>query len=160
MPTIPTNVPSFTAAHITFLKLAAALWVIWGLVHAFAGVMTMASDTATGFSNIADAVDPAAFVIGYPDAVGAVLNQHGWNLLWVGIVTVVGAVFIWRQNLTAVWVTAMVGGLLDVGYFVFLDLGGYARFFPGRLMTLISATAILLSGWVWLAHRRAQRQTV
>ena len=155
MATIPLNVPSFTAAHATLLKIAAALWVIWGLVHAFAGVMTIAADPATGFGNIADAVDPAVLAMNYPDAVGAVLNQHGWNLLWGGIVTIVGAVFIWRRNLTAVWVTAMVGGLLDVGYFLFLDLGGYVRFVPGTIMTLISATAILLSGWVWLAHRRA-----
>ena len=155
MTTTPTTAPSFTAAHATLLKLAAALWVIWGLVHAFAGAMTIAAAPATGFGNIADAVDPAAFVMDYPDAVGAVLNQHGWNLLWGGIVTIVGAVFIWRRNLTAIWVTAMVGGLLDIGYFLSLDLGGQVRFFPGTLMTLVSATAILLSGWVWLAHRRA-----
>ncbi|MEM1116373.1 MAG: hypothetical protein AAGJ11_07695, partial [Bacteroidota bacterium] len=109
----------------------------------------------TGFGNIADAVDPAVFVLDYPDAVGAVLNQHGWNLLWGGIVTIIGAVFIWRRNLTAIWVTAMVGGLLDVGYFLFLDLGGHVRFIPGTLMTLVSATAILLSGRVWLAYRSA-----
>jgi hypothetical protein len=148
-------VPSFTATQSTLLKIAAALWVIWGLVHALAGVMTIAADPATGFGNIADAVDPAVLAMDYPDAVGAVLNQHGWNLLWGGIVTIVGAAFIWRRNLTAIWVTAMVGGLLDVGYFLFLDLGGYVRFVPGTIMTLISATAILLSGWVWLAHRRA-----
>ena len=150
----PISAPSFTAAHATLLKTAAALWVIWGLVHAFAGVMTIAADPATGFGNIADAVDPSVLVMDYPDAVGAVLNQHGWNLLWGGIVTIIGAVLIWRRNLTAVWVTAMIGGLLDVGYFLFLDLGDYVRFVPGTIMTLVSATAILLSGWVWLSHRR------
>ena len=140
---------------MTLLKSAAVLWVIWGLVHAFAGVMTISLDPATGFGNIADAVDKAVFAIDYPDAVGAVLNQHGWNLLWGGVVTMVGAVFIWLRSLTAIWVTALVGGLLDIGYFLFLDLGGYVRFVPGTVMTLFSATAILLSGWVWLAHRRA-----
>ncbi|MEM1118132.1 MAG: hypothetical protein AAGJ11_16590, partial [Bacteroidota bacterium] len=93
MATTPTTTPAFTAAHTTLLKIAAVLWVIWGLVHAFAGAMTIAADPATGFGNIADAVDPAVFVLDYPDAVGAVLNQHGWNLLWGGIVTIIGAVF-------------------------------------------------------------------
>ncbi|MEO0559342.1 MAG: hypothetical protein AAF170_14285 [Bacteroidota bacterium] len=149
------NSPSLTSTQTTLLKTASVLWVIWGLVHAFAGVMTISADPAAGFGAIADAVDPAVLAMDYPDAVGAVLNQHGWNLLWGGIVTLVGAVFIWRRNLTAIWVTAMVGGLLDVGYFLFLDLGGYVRFVPGTVMTLVSATAILLSGWVWQAHRRA-----
>jgi len=155
MATTPTNSPSLTSTQTTFLAIAATLWIIWGLVHAFAGVMTILADPATGFRNIADAVDPAVLAMDYPDAVGAVLNQHGWNLLWGGVVTIIGAVLVWRRNLTAVWVTAMVGGLLDVGYFLFLDLGGYVRFVPGTIMTLFSATAILLSGWVWLAHRRA-----
>ncbi|MEM6285881.1 MAG: hypothetical protein AAF845_01860 [Bacteroidota bacterium] len=155
MASTPTKTLAFTTAHTALLKIAAVLWVVWGVVHAFAGVMTIASDPATGFGNIADAVDPAVFVLDYPDAVGAVLNQHGWNLLWGGIVTIIGAVFIWRRNLTAIWVTAMVGGLLDVGYFLFLDLGGHVRFIPGTLMTLVSATAILLSGRVWLAYRSA-----
>ena len=155
MATTPTNSPSLTSTQTTFLAIAATLWIIWGLVHAFAGVMTILADPATGFRNIADAVDPAVLAMDYPDAVGAVLNQHGWNLLWGGVVTIIGAVLVWRRNLTAVWVTAMVGGFLDVGYFLFLDLGGYVRFVPGTIMTLFSATAILLSGWVWLAHRRA-----
>ena len=30
---------------------------------------------------------------------------------------------------------------------------GLVHFFPGRLMTLFSASAILLSGWVWLTNR-------
>ncbi len=155
MTTTSTQAPLFTSLQATLLKIAAALWVAWGLVHALAGLLTIIGDPAAGFQAIADAADPAALALDYPDAVGAVLNQHGWNLLWGGVVTIIGAVFIWRQNMTSVWVTAMVGGLLDVGYFLFLDLGGYVRFAPGTVMTLVSATAIVLSGWVWLAHRRS-----
>lgn len=73
------------------------------------------------------------------------LNQHGWNLLWGGLYTVIGALFIWRGNFTAIWTTAVVGGLLDVGYFLFLDLGGYVNFVPGTVMTLVSSAGILLS---------------
>ena len=139
--------------QITALKIASVLWVIWGLVHAFAGVMTISGDTAAKFSGILDATDPATFGIAWPDGVGALVNQHGWNLLCGGVVTLIGGVLIWRRNMTAIWVTAMIGGLLDLGYFTFLDLGGYVHFFPGTVMTLFSASAILLSGWVWLANR-------
>ena len=127
------------------LRIAAVLWVVWGLVHAFAGIMTVSQDSADAIAAIADAVDPELLDVAYPAAAGAILNQHGFNLFWFGIVTLVGAAFIWRGSVTALWVTALVGGLADVGYFVFLDLGGHVNFVPGTVMTIVSATAIVLS---------------
>lgn len=135
------------------LKISAVLWVIWGLVHALAGILTIAQAAPGAVAGIADAVDPALLVGPYHEAVDALLNQHGFNLLWVGIATTIGAVFIWKINMTAIWVTAMMGGLFDIGYFVFMDLGGYVNFVPGTVMTFISGSAILLSFWVWLPRR-------
>lgn len=135
------------------LQTSAVLWILWGLVHAFAGVMTIVQDPSSGFAMIADATDPELLAQSYHPAVAGVLNQHGWNLLWFGLVTLIGAVFIWRTNRTAIWVTALVGGLADLGYFLFLDLPGHVNFVPGSIMTLISASAIALSGWVWYSDR-------
>lgn len=137
------------------LKIAAFLWVIWGLVHAFAGVVVLSSDAAGGFQAIADAVAPELLDMDYPAAVGGILNQHGWNLGWFGIATIIGAYFIWRGNMTAIWVTGMIGGLADLGYLFFVDFPGYVNFFPGTIMTFVSGTAILLSFWVWWSTRRA-----
>ena len=142
-----------TSTKGNLLKVSAVLWVIWGLVHALAGFIVLSSDASGGFSAIADAVDPATLTMDYAPAVGGILNQHGWNLGWAGLATVIGAVFIWRQNLTAIWVTGMVGGMFDLGYLFFVDLPGYVHFFPGTLMTLVSATAIVLSFSVWLTER-------
>ncbi|WP_416915409.1 MAG: hypothetical protein ACMUJJ_15800 [Roseicyclus sp.] len=142
-----------TRPHALALKAAAVLWVVWGLVHALAGILTLMQDTSAGFAAIADTVDPQALVADYHAAVGGVLNQHAWNLLWFGVVTIVGAAFIWRGNLSAILVTGMVGGLADLGYLLFLDLPGFVQFFPGTFMTLISASAIGLSFWVWLSPR-------
>ncbi len=138
------------------LKTSTILWVIWGLVHLFAGIMTIFSDASGGFQGIADAVDPAALEAEYHPAVAGVLNQHGWNLGWIGLATIIGAAFIWRGNLTAIWVTGMVGGLADVGYLLFVDFPGFVNFFPGTLMTFISGTAVLLSFWVWFSQRGRQ----
>ncbi|MEM0976396.1 MAG: hypothetical protein AAGJ34_02555 [Pseudomonadota bacterium] len=137
------------------LKVAAVLWVIWGLVHAFAGIMVLSADATGGFQAIADAVPPESLVHAYEPAVGGILNQHAWNLLWFGLATLIGAVFIWRAHMTAIWVTAMVGGLADLGYFIFLDLQGYVHFFPGTVMTLISASAIVLSFIVWFQAKES-----
>ena len=127
------------------LRVAAGLWVVWGLVHALAGVLTIGRDTPDAVQGIADAVDPDTLEQHYPDAVGAIIDQHGFNLLWIGVVTLVCAYFIWRRSVLAVFLAALVGGLADVGYFLFLDLGGHVNFVPGTLMTLFSATAIITS---------------
>lgn len=132
---------------------AAVLWVIWGLVHALAGFLVLNGTTAEGFQAIADGVDPEQLIGPYPDAVGAVLSQHAWNLLWFGVVTIIGGVLVGMKNRTAIWVTAMVGGLADLGYFLFLDLPGYVNFVPGTVMTLVSGSAIIISGAIWWTTR-------
>ena len=115
-----------------FLKISAVLWIIWGLVHAFAGIMTISfiqsGDITGAVSGIADAVDPDTLAVAYPEAAGAILGQHGWNLLWGGLVTFICAFYIWRNNTNAIFLAALVGGLLDIGYFLFMDLGGFVHF--------------------------------
>ena len=143
-----------TQSQTMALKIAAVLWIIWGLVHTFAGVMVLSSDATGGFQAIADAVTPEALVAEYHPAVVGILNQHGWNLGWFGVATLIGAIFIWRHNMTAIWVTALIGGLADVGYLLFVDFPGFVNFVPGTVMTFVSGSAILLSMWVWFAHRQ------
>jgi len=142
-----------TSNQALLLKISAVLWVIWGLVHAFAGIMTIGQSAPGAVAGIADAVDPALLVGPYHEAVDALLNQHGFNLLWVGIATTVGGILIWKANMTAIWVTALLGGLFDIGYFVFMDLGGYTNFVPGTIMTIVSASAIVLSFLVYFQRR-------
>ena len=140
--------------HINLLKIAAVLWIIWGLVHTLAGVMVLSSDASGGFQAIADAVDPAALQAEYHAAVGGVLNQHGWNLGWFGIATIIGGILGWRRNMTAIGVTGMIGGLADLGYLLFVDFPGYVNFFPGTVMTFISGAAIVCSFFVWFQYRK------
>jgi len=125
------------------LKFSAILWVVWGLVHVLFGVMIILGDAGSGIQAIGNGVELTP--INYPEVLGAIMNQHGWNLVWFGVATTIGAIFIWRENKTAIWVSAMVGGLADLGYFMFLDLGGYVNFVPGSVMTIIALVAILLS---------------
>lgn len=133
----------------SFLRISAVLWAVWGAVHIFAGVIIITSDATGAVQAVADAVDPQSLVRDYPAAAGALFNQHGWNLGWIGLVTVVCAVFIWLNKTTAIWLAALVGGLADIGYFVFMDLPGHVNFVPGTLMTVVSASAITLSFAAW-----------
>lgn len=143
------NQPTLSA----FLKVSAVLWIIWGLVHIFAGVMTMygplSGDISASVAGIADGVAPASLQMEYPEALGAILGQHGFNLFWIGMVTFISGFLIWKKNRNAIFLAALTGGLADLGYFLFLDLGGHVNFVPGTVMTLISLSAILLSFYAY-----------
>lgn len=89
----------------TLLRVAAALWVVWGLVHTIARFLVMSRDTTEAVQGKADKVEPSTLEL----------------------------------------LAALVGGLADLGYFLFLDLGGYVEFVPGTVMTIVSATAIIVS---------------
>lgn len=142
----------------TLLKISAVLWIIWGIVHIFAGVTTMYhilnGDITSSVSGIADAVDPKLLQADYPKAAGAIIGQHGFNLFWIGLVTFISAFFIWKNNKNAIFLAAITGGLADLGYFLFLDLGGFVNFFPGTLMTLVSSSAIILSFFAYFKSEK------
>jgi hypothetical protein len=139
------------------LKISAVLWIIWGLVHILAGVMTikgiLTGDISASVTGIADAVDPNLLQMDYPKASGAIIGQHGFNLFWVGIVTFISAFFVWKGNRNAIFLAAIVGGLADLGYFLFMDLGGFVNFVPGTVMTIVSFLAIILSFYVYFKTR-------
>ncbi|MEM1453377.1 MAG: hypothetical protein AAF957_16760 [Planctomycetota bacterium] len=128
------------------LRLSAVLWIVWGLVHVFAGVITLvkisAGEDAKAIHGITSRVDLATLQIDYPPAAMAILSQHGFNLAWFGVVTFLCAFWVWRGQRLAVYLAALVGGLADLGYFLYIDLGGYATP-PGPQMTYICAAAIL-----------------
>lgn len=130
-------------------KVSSVLWIIWGLVHILAGVMTikgiLSNDITASVAGIADAVDPDTLKVDYPAAAGAILGQHGFNLLWIGIITTISGFYVWKGSKNAIILAAITGGLADVGYFLFMDLGGYANFMPGTVMTIFSALAIITS---------------
>lgn len=140
-------------------KASAVLWIIWGLVHIMAGAMTMkavrSDDISAAVIAIADGMDPQSLTMAYPQAVGAVIGQHGFNLLWIGLTTLVSALFVWKGNKYALFLAALCGGLADLGYFLFLDLGGFINFVPGTIMTLISSVAILLSFYAHFTRKVA-----
>ncbi|MFK8104795.1 MAG: hypothetical protein AB8G15_19915 [Saprospiraceae bacterium] len=141
-----------------FLKTAAILWIIWGLVHTFAGIITIyfisSGDISSAISGIADAIPPETLQMDYPAALGGLLGQHGFNLLWVGLVTIICGFYIWKGNKNAIFLAAIAGGLLDIGYFLFMDLGGFVHFVPGTVMTLISAVAIILSFYAYFQNKK------
>lgn len=151
------NINNYTKSGAMLLKVSAILWVIWGLVHMLAGALTMSriigDDIASAVGGIADKVNESSLMVEYPEAAGAIIGQHGFNLFWIGLVTTIAAYFIWKQKKSAIFLAALVGGLADIGYFVFLDLGGYVNFAPGTVMTIVSSLAVITSFYAYFKQR-------
>jgi hypothetical protein len=133
----------------SLFKTSSVLWIIWGIVHMFFGVfiiyLVSIGDTSRIIYEIANNISPELLTMDYPVALNALLGQHGWNLLWFGVITTITAFYVWKGNKYAIFLAALVGGLADLGYFMFMDLGGYVLFFPGKLMTYIALAAIVTS---------------
>jgi|GEM_PF-273316 len=138
------------------------LWVLWGVVHIFAGAFTLfllsSGKTAQALQGIVSKVPLESLKLEYPAAVIAILSQHAYNLAWFGVVTLVAAWFVWKRNAFAIFVASLVGGLADFGYFLTIDLGGYAAF-PGPQMTYICAAAIITGAIGLHLQRRSAFQT-
>jgi hypothetical protein len=147
-------------SKLLLLRLSAFLWVIWGAVHIFAGIMTMRGpmigEISASIAGIADAVDPSQLAMDYPAAAGAIIGQHGFNLFWIGVVTLICGFLIWRKKTSPIFLAALTGGLADLGYFLFMDLGGFVHFVPGTVMTIFSATAIVLSFYSYFNSNKLQ----
>ena len=141
------------------LKTSAILWGIWGAFHIFVGVFLLVllgqGKTAEALHGIAGTVELASLQMDYPLAAVATLKQHAFNLGWFGLVTLVGSVFVWRKSVQAIFLCALVGGLGDFGYFLFIDLPSLATP-PGPQMTWISATAIILSVYAYFRSNRLE----
>lgn len=116
------------------------------------GILT--GDIAASVAGIADKINPETLKMDYPNASGAIIGQHGFNLFWIGFVTLISAFYIWKGNKSAIFLAAITGGLTDVGYFLFMDLGGYVNFMPGTVMTTICALAIITSFWYYFKNRK------
>ena len=116
------------------------------------GVLT--DDISASIIGIADAVEPSTVQMDYPKAAGAIIGQHGFNLFWIGIVTFICAFFIWKGNKNAIFLAVITGGLADLGYFLFLDLGGFVKFVPGTVMTIVSSLAIITSFYYYFKTRK------
>ena len=136
--------------RVTLFRTSAALWAIWGVFHLIIGIYLLyllnSGRVAEALHGIAGQMDLSALDVDYPLAAVATLKQHAYNLGWFGLVTSIGSVWVWRQNVSAAALCAIIGGLGDIGYFLFIDLGGLAVP-PGPQMTWIAAAAIALSAY-------------
>ena len=128
-------------------KAGAALFVLWGILHVFAGgsfLMAAAGPDATLPSWDGSAAAPAG-------AAGPYLAQHGFNLLWAGLfAAVVGAWLNWRNSRVGYWANLAVVSLFDIGFVVFVLAPGHIPLEAGILGPILwlAAVAFATAGYL------------
>ena len=133
------------------LRVSAVLWAIWGLFHlSLLGIIVLLSQEhpVGAFQAVPEVVGFDMFGMANRLAVIASLKQHAFNLGWIGAAVTVGSVFVWKKNVNAIFFCALLGGFADLGYFLFVDLPGFADP-PGPQMTYICVAAIASSFYVY-----------
>ncbi|MGB0876055.1 MAG: hypothetical protein ACPGVY_13625 [Mycobacterium sp.] len=159
----PTSIPTNNAQPwrrtlaLIALRVAAVLWFVWGVFHVIVGITViqlLAGEHPEGaLSSVPAVVDVEFFGTDSTFAIIASLQQNGFNLAWFGLIVTIASVFVWRVCKLAVVTSIVVGGLADLGYFLYVDLPGYAEP-PGPQMTYIMVAAIGLSVYAYFTSDR------
>lgn len=115
-----------------FSKWGAVCYTLWGVMHAMIGAqilyLNLMNSTYTVIGNLYSDSGPKPTPEYLGSVVPALMNQHGWNLLWFGIfATFVAIKLNWRGNLTGYWVNLAVVSLADIGFIAAVLIPGYIR---------------------------------
>lgn len=114
---------------MTFAKIGAAFYVIWGLLHikaAFDGFLLAAS------------LDPGL--------VQGKLNQGAWDLLFIALASILIAIILnWKNNIWGYWLNLVLVSVADIGFIIFVLIPGYVSFFPGILGPVFWISAAIFS---------------
>ncbi len=114
---------------MVFAKIAAGLYVIWGLLH------------------IQAAYD--AFLLGASIDNGIIqgkINQDAWNLLFFALFSIIiAAKYNWKNSRLGYWLNLVVVSVADIGFIVFVLVPGNVAFFPGILGPIFWVSAVIFS---------------
>jgi hypothetical protein len=131
-------------------KIGAVFYVLWGIFHAYIGVLLLAKlfagGTHSALAAIANAL-PETDIPAINDRVmNGVLEHYSWNLIWFGIYAIVLAVFMnWKNSPTGYWFNLVVVSLTDIGFIGAILLPGYITFAAGASGPILWLLAALFT---------------
>ncbi len=133
-------------------QIGAVFYVLWGLFHAYIGVLLLVKATGAGTHDALAAIGNALPDSQIPQAnspiVNGVLEHYAWNLIWFGgFAIVVGGWLNWRGSRVGYWCNLVVVSLTDVGFIAAIVIPGYitaAAGLTGPALWLIAAVLTTL----------------
>lgn len=121
---------------MTSYKIGAVFFILWGVMHIAFAYQIFDMNINGSTIDVIDTIYLDAGPVETPrelgSVIGALMNQHAWNLLWFGVVsTVIGVFFNWRNSVAGYWVNMVVVGAADIGFIGAILLPGYASLAVG-----------------------------
>ena len=114
---------------MTFARLGAVSYIIWGLLHILAAFQE---------TTLAGSIEPGL--------VQAKLNQGAWDLLFFALFAIGVAIkYNWRNDLLGYWLNLIVVSAADIGFVVFVLLPGHVALFPGILGPIFWVAGLLFT---------------
>lgn len=124
-------------------RAAGVLWAMWGLLHLVAGVGVL-STFASEVTGVPESVTLTLMGGEMPFQVRRTLAEHNFNNTWFGLVVTAGSVQVWRGRRLGALLCAIVGGLAQLGFTIFIVVPGYGNA-VGVAMTFVAVSALVLS---------------
>jgi len=125
-------------------RIAAALFIAWGLMHMVGGAMILFALTdgpEIGSAVYHDAMGP------FPPVAGAALSYLAYSFLWLGaLVAIIGATSNWHNSARGLALNTALVGLTDLGQVCFMVLPGYVAWTEAAGGLLLFAAAAILGG--------------
>src|SRR5260221_12949473 len=114
-------------------KIGAVFYVLWGIFHAYIGVLLLGKVSSAGTHGALAAIGNALPATQIPEANSAIMNgvleHYAWNLLWFGAFAIILAVFMnWKNSVVGYWFNLVVVSLTDIGFVAAILVPGYITF--------------------------------
>jgi hypothetical protein len=110
-------------------KLGAVLYVCWGLLHFTA---------AYGVFKLAQNSPPAM-------AQGRLMQTAFYLAVFAAVAIIVAVTLNWRNDRFGFWLNAVMVGIADIPFILFVLIPGYAPWWPGLLGPVLWIAAMLLT---------------
>lgn len=135
---------------MTAYKWGAISYILWGVMHAMIGIQILLINISQSSQQVIRSLYLDAGPQSTPAQLGSVIsgliNQHGWNLLWFGVVAVVVAVIgNWRNNRAAYWANLTLVSLADIGFIFAILIPGYINLAMGVGGPILWVVAMVMS---------------
>ena len=135
---------------MTAYRLGAIFYILWGIMHAMFGIqiilVNMGESPYAVIQTIYADTGPVKTPVDLGSVIQALMNQHGWNLLWFGVfAAVVGAFFNWRNSVTGYWYNLVVVSMADIGFIVAVLIPGYVAMMVGIWGPILWVMAVVFS---------------
>ena len=128
-------------------KIGAAFYVLWGIFHAYIGVLLLydvhTGGTHAALAAIGNALPADRIPAGNSIVANGVLEHYAWNLIWFGaFATVVATRLNWKNSATGYWFNLAVVSLTDLGFIAAIVVPGYITFAAGATGPILWLLAV------------------